>query len=378
MNQPDVAIIGGGPGGLLTALALRQRGLSVRLFEKRKASGDGLDKPCGEGLMPFCLAALEELGVDVEGLGHPFRAIVYRDEATEARADFRGGDGLGVRRTELSLRLLETAERNGVEIVWGEAARCERGPSGAFVVKTPRGSCGSRFVVAADGLRSATRRTLELERKRASGRRRFGVRRHYARAPWSDAVEVHWTEGAEAYVTPVGEGEIGVALLWTETEERSSRRFDDQLAAFPWLAEKLEGCEATRPLGCGPLRQPVRGVVRGNAALVGDASGYVDAITGEGLGLAAQQAPLLAGAIADGRLPQYGAAQRRQRRVPETLTEMTLLLARWPRLRRRTLRSFARNPQGFSEFLDVLSTGEPTVAALARPGVKLLGSLLRA
>lgn len=373
----DVAIVGAGPAGLLTALALRQKGLSVRVFEKRRSPESGLDKPCGEGLMPFCLEELDRLGVETADLGRPFRAIVYRDERSEARADFRGGEGRGVRRTQLSQRLLETAERRGIELSWGEAVRCELEPSGRYAVVTQGGECESRYVVGADGLRSATRRALGLDKSTASGRRRFGVRRHYAREPWSDAVEVHWSAGAEAYVTPVGDREIGVALLWTESEERTSRGFDDQLSALPWLAEKLAGCATSRAVGCGPLRQPVRGVVRANAALVGDASGYVDAITGEGLGLAALQAPALAESLASDRLESYAATQRRLRRVPETLTEMTLLLARWPRLRRRALRSFARDPRRFSEFLEVLSGGEPSAASLARPGLRLLASLLR-
>lgn len=372
----DAVVVGAGPAGLLAALALERRGLSVRVVERRAEPEAGLDKPCGEGLMPFCVEAFESLGVDLAGAGLPFRGIEYLDESSRVRADFGGRSGLGVRRTELSRRLLRAVRDAGIEIWWDCTTTCRR-DGDRWVAETPRGAIAGAFVVGADGLRSQVRSQVGLARG-SRGARRFGVRRHVAVRPWNDAVEVHWGPGSEAYVTPVADDEVGIALLWTETADRSSRGWSEQIRHFPRLAERLGDAPATRPLGCGPLRQPVRAVVRDNVALVGDASGYVDAITGEGLALAALQIGPLARAVAAGELGEYARVQRRIRRVPERLTELTLLLSRWPGLRRRVLRAWTRDPRSFEGFLGVLAGGEPQALDLARPGLQLLARLARA
>jgi flavin-dependent dehydrogenase len=116
---------------------------------------------------------------------------------------------------------------------------------------------------------------------------RFGLRRHFAVTPWSDLVEVHWGRDVEAYVTPLGPDLVGVALL-------TSRRvpYDVQLEDFPALAQRLPGTASSRTRGAGPLRQHAKRRVAGRVLLVGDAAGYVDALTGEGIavGLASARA----------------------------------------------------------------------------------------
>src|SRR6201999_405761 len=114
---------------------------------------------------------------------------------------------------------------------------------------------------------------------------RFGLRRHYRIAPWTDLVEVHWAAGAEAYVTPVAADQVGVAVLGAQDGgTRSSgiqyggppgRGFDARLAAFPLLRERLAGAVPVSDVrGAGPLRQGVRRRVAGRVLLAGDASGY--------------------------------------------------------------------------------------------------------
>ena len=111
---------------------------------------------------------------------------------------------------------------------------------------------------------------------------RYGFRRHYRLAPWSTFVEVHWAKGAEAYVTPVSDDEVGVAFLWHER----APSWEAMLSRFPHLA-RLRGASALSSIqGAGPFRRRPRRVTAGRLALVGDASGYVDAITGEGVAIA--------------------------------------------------------------------------------------------
>jgi flavin-dependent dehydrogenase len=184
-------------------------------------------------------------------------------------------------------------------------------------------------------------------------------------------VEVCWGDGVEAYVTPLPDGLLGVALLWHERAAPSAgggaapprggggappssggKRFDVLLERFPELRRRLARGEiASRDRGAGPLRRRARALVRDNLALVGDAAGYLDAITGEGLSLGFLQADALAGALVCADLSRYPREVRMLRRLPDALTELCLLLSRNPALRVRTLVALAREPRLFDRLL---------------------------
>jgi flavin-dependent dehydrogenase len=342
----DVAVIGGGPAGLATAIGARLAGLSVIVLDRRQPP---VDKACGEGLMPDAAACLAELGVRLPpGESHPIRGIRYVDGEVVADGTFPGAPGLGVRRLALHRALVARAAEVGVELRWGVPVR---GLSSSGV-ETEAGTVAARSVVGADGLLSSVRRWAGLDGPPVppGQRRRFGVRRHYALPPWSDRVEVHWGTGCEAYVTPVSPEEIGVAMLWSGP----ARGFDDLLGRFPALAARLAGATHTsRDRGAGPLLQRVRGVVRGPVALVGDASGYLDAITGEGLAVAFHQAAALVSALSAGDLARYAAAHRRIGRLPGFITGLVLACERRPALRRRAVAALAAEPALFSRLLGI-------------------------
>ena len=148
------------------------------------------------------------------------------------------------------------------------------------------------------------------------GRARYGQRRHYAIAPWTDRVEVHWARDAEAYVTPVADDLVGVAVL-----SSTRRSYDAHLAAFPALLERLADAEAASDVrGAGPLRQSARRRTAGRVLLVGDAAGYVDALTGEGVALALGQAEAAVRAVRADRPGAYEAEWRRVTRRYRWLT----------------------------------------------------------
>ncbi|MCP3959845.1 MAG: NAD(P)/FAD-dependent oxidoreductase [bacterium] len=353
MRDTDVLVVGGGPAGLATAIASRLEGLDALVVERRRPP---IDKACGEGLMPDGLERLRRLGVELDPARQsPFRGIRYIDGDTVAEGRFPGVNGAGVRRLDLHRALAARAEEVGVDLRWGTRVEALTGTG----VETDSGSLSARWIVGADGLRSRLRAWAGLDAPPAR-RQRFGVRRHFSVAPWSDCVEVYWADDCEAYVTPVAADEVGVAMLWSPPKGGKRNTvgrkagFDQLMASFPRLAESLAGAPAaSKDRGCGPLRQRVKGVTRGRLALVGDASGYVDAITGEGLSLAFHQAGALAEAMKAGDLRLYARAHRHIAAVPDAMTRLLLWIERRPALRRRVIRALAREPTVFSRLLAI-------------------------
>ena len=327
----DVIVVGGGPAGLATALYAHRAGLDVTVVERRSGT---LDKACGEGLMPGAVRALRGLGVDVAGL--PLRGIRYLDGKRSVDASFRDGPGAGVRRTALYDALDAARQRAGIEVVRASVTDVAQTGSSVRVA-----GLEARYLVAADGLHSPIRHLLGLDRP-TRGRRRWGVRAHFAVSPWSDHVEVHWGTDSEVYVTPVAPDLVGVAVL-------SSHRgdFADRLTDFPAVLDRLRGARPQPVRGAGPLRQTARQRVAGRVLLVGDAAGYVDALTGEGLAVAFASAAELVRCI-DADAPQdYEGAWRRVSRRPRLLTEALLWTAQRPVLRRRIVPAACRLPAVF-------------------------------
>ena len=276
----DVLVVGGGPVGLAAAIEARLAGLSAVVLEPRAGP---VDKACGEGLMPGALAALTRLGVDPAG--HPLDGIAYVGPRRRVEHRFTTSPGRGVRRTVLHEALSSRADELGVERVPARLTALHQDARGVDAA-----GFRGRHLLACDGLHSTTRRLAGLEspaaRDRRGNRRRFGLRRHYRLAPWSRLVEVHWGTQAEAYVTPVGERLVGVAILGP-----AGLDVDRVLTDMPALAERLAGADPAGPLrGAGPLRQRTSARTSGRVMLVGDASGYVDALTGEGLRVGFAQA----------------------------------------------------------------------------------------
>jgi flavin-dependent dehydrogenase len=318
----DLLVAGGGPAGLVTALHAARAGLDVEVWEPR--AGD-VDKACGEGLMPGALASLQSLGVDPPG--HPFQGIRYVGSGRSADAEFHAGPGRGIRRTTLHGALREAALDAGARI----EQRALRTLAQDDATVTADG-VRARHLVAADGLHSPVRRMLGLQ-GRAGRHPRFGLRRHFRTVPWSPFVEVHWAPEVEAYVTPVGDGLVGVNVL----AATNGGSFDERVRAVPGLADLLDGAEAVGEVrGAGPLWQGARRRVAGRVLLVGDAGGYVDALTGEGLALAFAQAGAAVRAIADGAPERYERDWSRVTRRYRWLTA-ALLLGTRPRVVRRSL-----------------------------------------
>lgn len=353
----DVVVAGGGPAGLALAAGAARAGLDVLVLERR---GLPADKACGEGLLPGAVEALQALGavplLEPEGWARLSAVRWIDDGGAVAEARLPAPGGLGVRRLALSRALLALARRAGAEVRERAEVSGHRREAERVVVETAGGEESARVLVAADGLASPVRGREGLEAP-APGPARFGLRRHFALRPWTDAVEVHFAGGAEAYVTPAGPGRVGVAFLF---EREAPGGFEGLLSRFPRLRERLGAAPPDgEPRGAGPLRRRASALAADRVVLLGDAAGSLDPITGEGLSVsleaAADLARLLPEALARhaGRetfLPYERAARARHRRQA-AVAGLVLAMARRPRLRRGVIGGLSRSPALFAALL---------------------------
>jgi flavin-dependent dehydrogenase len=336
----DLLVAGAGPVGLVTAIHARLAGLDVVVADPREGT---IDKACGEGLMPDALARLGRIGVDPSGM--PFRGIRYLDDTHSAEARFRSGPGRGVRRTELHDALRARADDLGVVFVRQRVADVHQ-----TIGHVDAGGMRARYLVGADGLHSTVRRAVGLVAQ-SRGPRRFGVRQHFHVPPWTDLVEVHWLPDAEVYVTPVSPGTVGVAVLGGRPLSLATA-----IASSRALARCLSGAAAASDeRGAGPLRQATSARTRGRVLLVGDAAGYVDALTGEGMRVGFVEAEAAVQAV----LREDPASYERQwtgiTRSYRVLTNGLVWGAGTPSLRRWIVPAASAVPAVFGRIVDSLA-----------------------
>ena len=368
LNSTDVFVIGGGPAGLAAAIAARQQGFRVLVADGAQAP---IDKPCGEGLMPDGLAALEKLGVSVEAENsYPFGGIRFLSAGLAVDAAFpNGSTGRGVRRTVLHRLIAEHAASLGVDFLWQTPVTCissEGVHLGSRIVK-------ARWIIGADGGNSRVRRwrALDAYRKRDC---RYAFRQHYRVAPWTDRMELYWGRHSQIYVTPVAKDEVCVALISRDPK----LRLTEALQKFPELKSRLNGGDvSSAERGALTATLKLKRVSRGNIALIGDASGTVDAITGEGLCLAFSQAMVLADCLRKGDLARYELEHRRLALRPFLMARLMLTLDGRPRLQHRTLQALRKRPDVFRRLLR-LHVGVLSPLHLALDGLTLGWGLLTA
>ena len=205
----------------------------------------------------------------------------------------------------------------------------------------------ARWIIGADGLHSHVRRWAGLDRY-LWNRERIAFRQHFAVDPPPKYVQVLWAEAGQCYITPVGGDEISVAVITSGDHSD----FRDLLSFFPTVADSLPRSIAINAVrGSLTASRRLRRVCADSIALVGEASGSVDAITGEGICLALQQAEALADAIASGELAIYSRKYRRIMRRPTLMAAALTALSDHHTMRRRILKGLSQDPQLFGRML---------------------------
>ena len=295
-REVDVLILGAGPAGLSAGIVFARNGIRTIVCEQKTLP---VDKVCGEGVMPAGLDHLERLGV-LKFLSpndyFPFRGVRYISGRNfTAEGCFREGPGWGIPRLALSRAFVKRAgELETLEILESTRAEPKARMKDRIAVRVGDELVFTRLLIGADGLNSKVRRWAGLEGV-ARGPRRWGVRQHFCLSPWSDLVEVYWGEGIEAYITPCGKNLTSLAVLWDrhryQRVEGGGRLMPSLLEAFPDLRARFTGAAPfDTPRSIGPMHRAATSPVGEGVILVGDAAGYLDALTGEGISLATAQA----------------------------------------------------------------------------------------
>lgn len=336
----DICIIGGGPTGLSAAIMAVQAGYSVCLFEPKKGV---IDKACGEGLMPTAIQILEGLGVYPE-YSHPFIGIRYFDGENFVDGEFKQGAGRGIRRLALHQALLKRVQELPIQRIERRATQIIEHQEYLEVE-----DISARFVLVADGINSSIRRKLGLELP-PKRRKRMGVRRHFNIKPWSNHVEVYWGEHAECYVTPVSKDQVGIAITYYQDHApKGANKFEQFLEQFPALKAKVKDAPYTsHSRGAGPFEQRLSSPQKGRIMLIGDASGYLDPITGEGIRLGFGAAEKAIELIQSGKWEQYHKEHWKLLRKYWILTDGLLRLRQIPFLRKLMIPFLRFFPRLFS------------------------------
>lgn len=362
----DVLIAGGGIAGASLAIMLGRAGVTVALFEQGHFPRE---KACGEGIMPPGVAVLERLELAGAVGGAPFEGVRYHagDIVAEGRfpwLDGRPATGRGQRRQHLDQVLFATAAATpGVTAYTDARVEAPLVECGRVIGLRARGEDHhAPLTVAADGAHSRIRRHLGLDSTRPMSQR-VGLRAHFRLAP--EIIQPPWVEvflgpAAEMYVTPLPHHEVLVAALTSRTvlSSGAAGAFAHLVRAQPLLGAKLAGAEQiTTFKGMSPLTIGARAGIVAGAALLGDAAGFVDPITGGGITQALLTAELLAEHLCRARpdavawLMAYDRARTALLREYRWLNRMVLGLADHPRLARVALRLLNRTPGLFSHLL---------------------------
>jgi geranylgeranyl reductase family protein len=393
----DVVVVGGGPAGAATAIFLERRGHDVLLVDEARFPRD---KVCGDSVSPEGWTLLEAIGAapSVRALlPHRLRGMALTSpDGTSFRGEYRSvaEGGFALRRERLDKALLDVAREAGVEVREGtKATDLVFGADGAVegvVCQNGHGyeTLPTRLVVGADGRRSVVARRLGLLYEHPS-LKRFAVRGYWeGMAALGEFGEMHVGGGGYCGVAPLSATSANVAFV---LDRRAMGGAAGDLESFyrnalrrrwPRLAERLAGASLLGPpRAIGPLALQARRVSAPGALLVGDAAGFYDPFTGEGVTLALRSAEMAAEigdeALRAGTTGDLSEYDRRRDAATRDKFRFNRLLQRvvaWPALANAVARRLARRHDLADRLVGIAGDFVPARAAL---DLGLLWDLLR-
>jgi menaquinone-9 beta-reductase len=357
-------VVGAGPAGAASALYAARRGHRVIVFDRQTFPRD---KPCGEGLMPSGRPALRELGLEddvVSGGAPPLNGVQFglpERPTVDVPFPAHGGEraGLGIRRLDFDARLAEAIGRHPqIQFCQRTEVRDVRTDADApTTVVTTSGEVRARVVAVADGLRSALRHRMGWTRGPRPPHR-YGITAHWKMdGPVDPWVRITFDRGLEVYEGPVAGNQRMVALLC----------YQDRMPEFGGRLESRyrEIAQSLRPglrnadlVGSvsvvGPFWYRASTVAQGRVFLIGDAAGFSDPITAEGIAAGLRQARAFAAALETTNPERaYQQAHRRMTNDPRRVAALLLRLSRTPALVERAIRSHGRSPQTLAKLLGI-------------------------
>jgi menaquinone-9 beta-reductase len=392
--RADALIVGGGPAGSALACFLAARGVDTLILEGARFPRDQI---CGESVSPEGWRILDAMGASerVRALRpQPVRGMrLVSPDGTSFAGHYRSErPGFAVRRTLLDAALSCAARERGARVVEGARVRELRFEAGrvAGVVAEIGGEpheVGARIVAGADGRRSIVARGLGLLRQHAT-LRRFAVRGHWEGAEGlSELGEMHVGGGGYCGIAPLSPTLANVAFVLDRRHMQAARgdleRFyrESLRTRWPRIAERLQRARlVAEPRAIGPLAVTARAVAAEGALLVGDAAGFYDPFTGEGVTLALRGAELAAAAILEAlersgsrplpRLSSYERARHAATRAKFRFNRTLQLAVGWPEAANALARKLRRRPDLADRLVGIAGDFVPARAAFG-PGFLL-------
>lgn len=393
----DALVLGGGPAGGMTALLLARAGHSVVLCE---AHATLPERVCGMYLCPAGVALLDRLGLRAR-VGGEARALhgmvmvspdLRRLETFFPRNGDVPGHGLALLRPALDRALLDRAREAGATIRMGaRPTTIERCAAGWRATLPDGDAVEARLLVGADGRKSSTARLLGLTLPARRSRTALHIDRP-TRIPAAPLGQMHvFDDGAYVGINPVTPGTVNLSIVCDPAHLRAMPVVDyinEHLARSPHLHALVEPLPPdARPVATFPTNVRVRRAATHDAALVGDASGSIDPLTGEGIFAAMWTAEELARCVADGwrdlpaALDRYAAIRARRQRAKAALCELFQSVIRRPWLANCILAMLARRQGVADSFIGIVGNNYSPAHGLARIAAHALdfsaGTMLR-
>jgi geranylgeranyl reductase family protein len=294
----DVLVVGGGPAGTSTAVALARAGVDVVLVDRARFPRP---KPCAEYLSPEASRILDAMGAltAVESTGAAqLRGVEVRAPNGETiRGEFVAGHaytpyrdcGLSVRREVLDKVLIDTARDAGVEVRESTRVTGLTPRTRGYDVDLGEDSIHAELLVGADGLHSLVASRLGLTRA-ARWPRRLALVTHYEGVSGiGELAEMHVERDGFVGIADVGHGLTTVALVVPAKRAREISGSKEEflarwIGAKPHLAPRFETARRVSPVrATGPFASQARKAWAHDALLVGDAADFFDPFTGEGI-----------------------------------------------------------------------------------------------